>query len=231
MFGFSAFYNTSPKISTEAINSQAMRGVTFAIIASSLLLASCFDVKEEVILSPSGSGVYQLSIDYTYIMSTFGNNRDSTKELQKLKDQYLAEAGRLKSMKDIHNVNFTTLANNRIFRLGFEFNNIAALNAAISDSAQPRFQMEAGKIQMQGGLPVLANLQKWKAEPNSTEMKIMLAEFKTDHYELQVTVPGKIKKCSNRSAKKTEKNVLNLTCSMADVLEKKSSNAMTIKYK
>jgi hypothetical protein len=209
-----------------------MKAIGLLGLTTALFFSSCFDVKEEIIVTPTGSGVYQITTDYTATLENMLSGPDSAGIIQEMEGKELAKKEKLQQIPGIHNVNFRRMPGDKTFRIGFEFNNIEALNKAVTDSGQsPRFHWSKGKLLVTGGLPSLVGSGSKSDSITDETRKMVMDLFQNAHYEMYILVPGKIKKYNNKAWKKPEKNTLMLQSSMADVLGEPPKNAISIQYK
>ncbi len=206
------------------------------IILCSLLLTSCFDISEEISISKTGGGTYQVTMNLSQIKTMMeALKTDSAKAAEGGVDSF--HLGMLKSLKEtadkfriipgLQNVQYSSNQSTSEYTVGFEFNNITALNTAMKEEGKKdKYIWQKGKFTI---LDIGINpLTQGDGDVENNEMtKTMMADVK---YNLKITVPSKVKKTSNADAI-VKRNTLVFNSTLGAIDKSTDVIKMTIKYK
>lgn len=216
----------------------------WVLLAGAMLLTSCFDVTDKIAVNKDGSGSYDRVINYNSflsMMSSMGGGDSARQETWHSIDSGMqAQLRKLKSSGSISNATMSMSADSTVYTLHFDFSNLAAVNSFFYNESTDEttgeknkqtefFRMKKGKIEFAGGLPGM--FDPAEAENSGEEMEMMASFFSSNQYELQVTVPGKLKKSSNKAFSKTTKTVANYSGTIESIIKNMKSNAVTLSYK
>jgi hypothetical protein len=205
----------------------------FGLLAAAITLVSCIEVSEEISITKSGSGTYQNTVDVSQMKTLVESMKsDSMKEAEGGVDSF--HLGMVKSLKEssekynavpgISNVKFSSDQVNAKYTVSFQFDNVKALNKALSEGAGvDKYQWNKGKFVVKGsGFNPLGG-----DDENAEMMKMMLADAK---YNLKITVPKKVKKVSNDKVNISGRTA-ELNTTFGDWLGESGTPNFTVTYK
>jgi hypothetical protein len=202
-----------------------------------LLLTSCIDIYEEIIINKNGSGVYQSTIDVEQFYSMMKSMQPDTVDPAAADDSF--DLSMMKSLKEsaekyrkiegIHNVNYAKIYGTQKYRVGFEFSNVKALNEALKDGTKgDKFKLTKNTITISNPGFSPGDLSGEEDTEEGAEMaKMMLADAK---YNIKVTVPKKAKSCNIKDAE-INKNVVEYHTTLGELYKREDGLKLTVKYK
>jgi hypothetical protein len=108
-----------------------------AVMIVSLLLQSCFEIKEIIKINKDGSGTFSMVIDMTEVkalLESFGEDEsdESSSPLGEMEKDYEITKGKLEVIDGISNITFLTENDGYMITTSFDFTNIDALNRGIN---------------------------------------------------------------------------------------------------
>lgn len=206
------------------------------IIVILLTVTSCFEITEEVSLRKDGTGIYVSTTDATKALELTKMVGDEAKQnLKSSLDSIIIEyMENFKSMKGISSVKLDT-SKPFVYRISMNFNNIAALNNAISNNnkeTRDAYTWQIGKLtrmDMPFGIGVDDFDQIFTDDDSQKEqIKSMLSDLK---YTMIWKFPTEIKSMTNKGAElNTDKKSAILKVNFFDIIDKKVSIYNEITY-
>ncbi len=108
-----------------------------SVVIFSLLLQSCFEIKEIIKINKDGSGTFTMSIDMSEVKSMVESFSDSKSDdtgspLAEMQEEYEATREKLEMIEGISNITFLTENDGYVISTGFDFSNIDALNRGMN---------------------------------------------------------------------------------------------------
>lgn len=200
------------------------------LAALPLLLVSCIDITDEILIKAEGGGVFQRTTDYTAAFKTINNAEDSIAMVNQAEQDHQNLKSKFAAVSGIHNLNSTRIYGTDKYRIGFEFDNWDALNKALLEDGDTKtlFEWKKGELTLTGGVPGLRD--NLKLDSSTSGATMLIKSLENAHYTLQITAPRKIKKCSNKLVS-VKKNKLAYGETLDKILLDPSKTQMTIKYK
>ena len=107
-----------------------------SVIIFSLLLQSCFEIKEIVTINKDGSGTFSMSIDMSEVKAMiegFSEGKEDTgSPLGKMEAEYEATKSKLEVIDGISNIQFVTENDGYVITTSFDFADVDALNRGMN---------------------------------------------------------------------------------------------------
>ncbi len=106
-----------------------------SIFVISLLLQSCFEIKEIVTINKDGSGTFTMSIDMSEVkamLESFSDGEETGSPLGEMEKEYEATKFKLEVVEGISNIKFTTGNDGYVITTSFDFADIDALNGGMT---------------------------------------------------------------------------------------------------
>jgi RecG-like helicase len=225
--------------------------IAFFTIICSLLLTSCFELREEIDLNKDGSGTYRLLLD----MSQSKQTLDLAQKMQEAKDNEAAKnlnftidstfaksVMRFKNMPGISFAKDTVNKTDYVFGIIFNFSGMEALNNAIMELnkdengkltiEKPVYSMTKNIFERQN-LYYFNNISEvLKVNTNVEKNEKISSLLQGASYVSVIKVNGKIKKYSNKKAEiDYTKTVLRLATPLPEAISGKSELGNVIKIK
>ena len=116
-----------------------MKKAIFSIVSVmvfSLLLQSCFEIKEIVTINKDGSGTFTMAIDMSEVKAMIEGFSDGEEEggspLGEMQEEYEETKAKLEVIEGISNIQFTTENDGYVITTSFDFVDIDALNTGMN---------------------------------------------------------------------------------------------------
>lgn len=188
-----------------------------------LSLTSCFEIREELTLKTKESGSYKFALDMGQVIQmakAFQQASDSAKDEnseldQNLDDIFEESDGKFAGIQNVPGIsNFKDLTDGEkgVLAVSFDFANIEALNGAIKEMSKDSvglkkvdmFTLKKGQLTrhpsplfMVDGM--ISSILDDEDSETAGQLQMMKGLFSSGSYELNVTVPKKVKKFTNEA--------------------------------
>lgn len=219
---------------------------TLCGIFITLSLTGCIEIFEELTLEKNGNGHFREKIDMSGAAGMLnmmkssnenaGENGSTNGEAAQNTDPsqaFMEKWQQLKEMPGIENVRIVRDTVRYKYMVEFDFDNGQVLNDAIKvmqgkEESREEFY-SISKSSLTRSDKDLNGALEQEVDDGTAEMtKTMMSDMK---YNLSVTVPGKIKSVSNKSAEIVGNNTVKMVASFEELLDKKKSLGIKISYK
>lgn len=199
------------------------------------VFSSCIDLYETIVFFKDGSGHAQQKMDMSGMKEMIKSVSSSELQTNEASGKSIVTSWeRLKKINGISNVKIVQDTANEIYIVDFDFTNGTALNEALnieskSTSVKALYKADKSTIERNEYDSFGGATQESENEETAAMMESFLKEMK---YHLSITVPGKIKSVSNKEAViSSNKETLTLVANFEDLVKKKNSLKMDVRYK